>query len=121
MNDGLIGYPTATVSNDSIAKCCVPNRKELTDTEKSIYLKLVALAIAGKIVWTSECNGEYSGYNVWVGDGNVTLNKRDQENTWHTVANFSVKGRQIAGDLGAIASEQYAATIAQITAEFLQS
>ena len=100
---------------------CKPQPRDITDTEKASYLKLVALATAGKIVWTSECNGGYSGYDVWVGDGSVTLNKTGLGNTWHTVANFSVKGRQIAGDLSAIAVEQYATTIAQLTAEFLQA
>ena len=116
MGDG-IGYP----AENSAKSCCAPPRKQLTDLEKSIYLKLVALALAGKIVWTSECNGTYAGFNIWVCDCDITVSKCEGDNNWHQVASMCVRGEQVAGDLAAIAKEQYGAYTQKLLDEFMNA
>lgn len=101
---------------------CIPSRKDLTDTEKAIYLKLVELAKAGKIEWDTRDAGCFGKYRIEMYDTNVIVSVVDDaiKNIRH-FASFDIRGTQIAGDLAAIASEQYDAFKAQLTAEFLQA
>lgn len=111
----LIGYPTES------AKCCAePKPRELTDTEKAIYLKLVALANAGKIIWDARNVGVWGQYRVYVYDGTIQIALCGKDGSeLHNVAYFGIRGDQVAGDLAAIASEQYEAAKEQRAQEFL--
>lgn len=101
--------------------CSSPPRKQITDAEKAIYLKLVALAVAGKIVWTSDSNGTYAGFNIWVCDADIVVSKCDGDNNWHQIASMYVRGFQVAGDLAAIAKEQYGAYSQKLVDEFMNA
>lgn len=93
---------------------------ELTDTEKAIYLKLVALANAGKIIWDARNVGVWGQYRVYVYEGTVQLAFCDKDGReLHNVAYFGICGDQVAGDLAEIASEQHDVLKEQRAQEFL--
>lgn len=94
--------------------------QKLTDEQKSIYLKLVELAKAGKIEWDSENFGKLGERNVFVGDsGAVLVTIEISKDRWLQIANFETRSEQLAGDLAAIAKEQWKAKQKKLIEEFL--
>ena len=91
----------------------------LTDEQKSIYLKLVELAKAGKIEWESENTGKFGSYSIFTSDGTVSVTLELTKDRWLRVANFETRGEQLAGDLAAIANEQWQAKQKKLVEDFL--
>lgn len=113
-----VAYPLES----NLAKFYKPKPKDLTDTEKAIYLKLVELAKAGKIAWDARNAGCYGLYRVSIYDNTIQVIKTDGElrRVWD-VATFDIAGMQVAGDLATIASDQYDKACAQHSEEFLSA
>ena len=118
MDEGLIQACGQVAHPPTLTKICRP--KDLTDTEKAIYLKLVESAKAGKITWEGSKYGKYGDFRVTVDNTSTCLSKVTNDMV-HTVAYIEHGRGQIAGDLYELAKEQWAEQQATMTAEFLQA